>query len=119
MAHAVAFQFSRGSPQSVWAALSLRGLQPLGQAAVLALVSGAVVRVAREPELGRDRRRMAALCAAVLLGLQLAANYWAFLYLVWVVPLLCMSLLASNRPESSLVTEDFDSPPLVLEPVLA
>jgi hypothetical protein len=36
---------------------------------------------------------MAALSAAILIGLQLAADYWAFLYLVWVMPLVCLSLL--------------------------
>jgi hypothetical protein len=35
---------------------------------------------------------------AVLISLQLAANYWAFLYLVWVVPLLGLSLLAEPSP---------------------
>ena len=37
---------------------------------------------------------MAALSAAILIGLQLTAEYWAFLYLVWVVPLAGVSLLA-------------------------
>jgi hypothetical protein len=40
---------------------------------------------------------MAALSAAVLIGLQLAGNYWAFLYVVWVVPLILISLLAPER----------------------
>jgi hypothetical protein len=36
---------------------------------------------------------MAALSAAILIGLQLAADYWAFLYLVWLVPLVSIALL--------------------------
>jgi uncharacterized membrane protein HdeD (DUF308 family) len=94
MFHAVAYQFSRGSPQSVWSALGIDGLQPVGQACVVGLIAGAVVKLHREPELAHDRIRMAALSAAILIGLQLAADYWAFLYLAWVVPLMSCSLLA-------------------------
>jgi hypothetical protein len=39
---------------------------------------------------------MAALAASVLIGLQLSADYWAFLYLVWVVPLVCGALYADQ-----------------------
>jgi len=96
MAHAVAYQFSRGSLQSVWSALGIERLQPLGQACVLGLIAGAVVKVRQEPALAQDRTRMAALAAAILIGLQLAADYWAFLYLVWVVPLACSALYADR-----------------------
>lgn len=94
MLHAISYQFSRGSPQSVWSALGIVGLQPIGEAGALALIGAAVIRLRHEPELAEDPKRMAALSGAVLLALQLAANYWAFLYLVWVVPLLGLSLLA-------------------------
>lgn len=96
MVHAMSFQFSRGSLQSVWSALGIEGLQPLAQACVLGLIAAAVVMLRREPELARDRARMASLMAAILLGLQLAADYWAFLYLVWIVPLVSFSLLADR-----------------------
>lgn len=97
MVHAVAFQFSRGSEQSLWAVIGLRAGQPAGQAGVLALLVASAVRLRRRPDLAGDRRRMAALSAAVLIGLQLAGNYWAFLYVVWVVPLILISLLAPER----------------------
>lgn len=93
MAHGMAFQFSRGSPQSTWNALGLSALQPLGAAAVLALVAGAAARLGRDARLAEDPRRVAALAAAVLIGLELAAGYWAFLYLAWVMPLVCLGLL--------------------------
>lgn len=93
MVHAISFQFSRGSPQSVWSALGLSGLQPLGEGAVLGLIAAAVVRLRREPGLAEDRRRMAALTVAIVVGLQLVANYWAFLYLVWIFPLVAVSVL--------------------------
>jgi hypothetical protein len=102
MIHAIAYQFSRGSPQSGWAALGVEWLQPIGQAAVLALIAAGTVRMFRDRGLSSDRTRVAALAAAVLIGLQLTSDYWAFLYLVWVLPLLAMSVLgepASARAE--------------------
>lgn len=102
MARAVAFQFSRGSEQSLWVAAGLRAWQPLGQAGVLALLAASAIRLRREPALASDRRRMAALSAAVLIGLELAGNYWAFLYVVWVVPLVMVSVLAPGRGEAAL-----------------
>jgi hypothetical protein len=96
MLHAMSYQFSRGSEQSVWSALGIDWMQPLAQASLLGLIAAAVVALQREPQLATDRSRMAALMAAILLGLQLSANYWAFLYLVWVVPLIGASLLAER-----------------------
>lgn len=102
MAHAVAYQFSRGSLQSVWSALGIEGLQPVGQACVLGLIAGAVVNLRRAPDLAQDRARMAALAAAILIGLQLTADYWAFLYLVWVVPLVSGALFADRAQEEPI-----------------
>jgi hypothetical protein len=93
MVHALSFQFSRGSPQSLWSALGIESLQPLGEAAVLALVAGAAVKLRLAPELAEDRSRIAALSAAVLLALQLSSDYWAFLYVIWALPLIGFSLL--------------------------
>ena len=101
MVHALAFQFSRGSAQSLWSALGIEWLQPLAQAGALALIAGAAVRVGRDPELGADRARVAALAAAILLALQLVADYWAFLYVVWLVPLLAVSLLTQDARVSA------------------
>ena len=96
MIHAVSYQFSRGSLQSFWGALGLGSLQPFAEACVLGLVASAVVKLRLEPELAADRARMAALTASILIGLQVSANYWAFLYLVWVIPLAGVSLLADD-----------------------
>lgn len=98
MLHAISFQFSRGSPQSLWSALGIEALQPLAQAGVLALIAGASVRFRRDPALAADRARMAALAIAVVLGLQLSADYWAFLYVIWVLPLFGPSLFAEPEP---------------------
>ena len=118
MAHAVAYQFSRGPDQSIWGALGIEGLQPLGQACVLGLVAAIVVKLRYQPDLALDRPRIAALVAAVLIGMQLAADYWAFLYLVWIVPGLCMSLLAEPgvvRSETEQVVHELPR----LQPVAA
>ena len=57
------------------------------------LVVGAVWQARRDPELARDPRRIGALAAAALIGVQLAANYWSYTYLVWVFPLVALALL--------------------------
>lgn len=111
MLQAVAYQFARGSEQSVWSAVGIDWAQPFAQACVLGLIAAAVVTLRRDPRLASDRSRMAGLMAAVLLGLQLAANYWAFLYLVWIVPLIGLSLLAEPVGEVE--------PAAVLAPELA
>ena len=101
MIRAIAYQFSRGSPQSLWDALGIQGLQPVGQAGALALLAGATVRLATRPSWEADTARMAALAGAILIALQLAANYWAFLYLVWIIPLLTLALLSEPAPARS------------------
>jgi hypothetical protein len=103
MMHAMSFQFSRGSLQSVWSALGITRLEPLAEGAVLGLLAASVVRLRREPALADEPVRMAALTAAILLGLQLAAQYWAFLYLVWLGPLVGLSLLADAAPAGHAV----------------
>jgi hypothetical protein len=106
MVHAVAYQFERASLQSPWTSLGVASWQPVGQACVLALIAAAATRLRHDAELATDRARIAALSAAILIALQLVANYWAFLYLAWIVPLIGMSLLADRIPESVLAPPD-------------
>jgi hypothetical protein len=118
MTHAVAYQFTRGSLQSIWSALGIGWAQPLAQAGVLGFIAAATLKLWRQPQLATDPRRMAAICAAILLGVQLAANYWAFLYVVWVVPLLAVSLFEPEiaaRPRLARVPPE----PATLVPALA
>ena len=102
MLHSMSYQFTRGSEQSVWTPLGIDGLQPFAQGCVLGLIAAAVVKLRLEPELAQDRARMAALVAAILIGLQLSADYWAFLYLAWIMPLVGVSLL--GRPVGAAET---------------
>jgi hypothetical protein len=103
MAHAISYQFDRGSLQSPWVALGITSLQPVGQAVVLALIAGAVVRLRRDPELVYEPRCIAALAAAILIALQLVANYWTFLYLAWIMPLVGLSLFTDASPARTLI----------------
>ena len=96
MLHGMSYQFTRGSMQSVWGAFGIAGAQPFGQACVLGLIAGSTLLLRREPELAGDRRRMAALRAAIPIGLQLSADYWAFLCLAWLAPLIGCSVLAQS-----------------------
>jgi len=110
MVHAIGYQFDRESPQSAWYALGLLWLQPLGQAAVLALIIAATVQLWRDRALAADPERIAALAAAILLGLQFTASQWAFMYLAWALPLLGLSLF----PEPAYVGAAAATPPSAL-----
>ncbi len=85
MAHALSFQFGRGSLSSLWTGWGLGALQPVAQAAVLATVVGAALCVRRDEQLRDDLPRLAALLAGVLLLTQFAANYWTWAYLPWAI----------------------------------
>jgi hypothetical protein len=98
MLSAFTFQSARESTFTPWRLTGAVPVQQLVQAAVIALVAGATARLWREPSLAGSRPRMAALAAAVLLGLQLAASYWDVLYLAWVAPLVALMLCA--RPQT-------------------
>jgi hypothetical protein len=93
MLNALGFQAERGSLLSPWAMLGAEGVQIVFQAAVVACIAGACARVAGDRALSADPRRMAALGAAILLAVQLAANYWSYTYLAWVFPLIAVALL--------------------------
>jgi hypothetical protein len=112
MLRAVSYQFTRGSFQSVWRVLGLESVQPLAQACLLGLIAAATAAVWRNPHLAGDRTRFASLGAAILIGLQLAGNYWAFLYLVWFLPPLCVALFDGDaRPSGALAT--LQTPPVM------
>jgi hypothetical protein len=101
MADAVSFQAERGSLLSVWALTGADAAQVAVQAAVVTLAVTGSVQVWRDGSLARDPRRVGALAAAVLLGAQLAANYWTYTYLTWVFPLVALALLAGPRGSES------------------
>jgi hypothetical protein len=65
------------------------------QALVKAAVVGLAVLVAFRPR-RRDHVTVAALGAAVLLGMQLTVDHWFYLYVPWFLPFLLIALLASG-----------------------
>jgi hypothetical protein len=109
MLRALSFQFTRSSPHTLWAIVGRVPLQQLVQAATLALIAATLVTLRRNPGLGEDRLRVAALAGATLLGVQLAANYWNYMYLAWVAPFLVMALLVGERDGSASTMDAFPS----------
>jgi hypothetical protein len=86
--HTLGFQASRGSPFSIW------GLRGWTTAQTIVQVAGVLlaVAVAFLPR-RRDLIGLAALSAAVMIGLQLGITHWFYLYIVWFFGPLMVALL--------------------------
>jgi hypothetical protein len=108
MAEAMAFQLGRRSELSVWTALGLQPLQPLAKALVIAAVAGGTVLVWGDRNVAADPRRVAGLVVAVLAALQLSANRWAPMYLLWLAPPALVALLgpAASQPAAARADEE-------------
>lgn len=85
------FQASRGSPFSVWGLYDWDLGQHVVQ--VLAVVLAVGLAFVRRRA---DVAGLAAACAAVLLGLQLAVTHWFYLYIPWFFPLVMVAVLARS-----------------------
>jgi hypothetical protein len=88
----IAFQANRDAPFSIWGLHDLSVPEHLWQltAVFFAVVAAFLPR-------RRDIVGLAAVAAAVVIGLQLGLNYWFYLYLVWFFPFLAVALLARYR----------------------
>ena len=88
----IAYQADRTSPFSIWG--QLPSLEPL-RIALLVAVAILALAFAIWP---KDKKlfQVAALGAALLLGVQLTMHHWFYLYIVWFLPLL---LVAMSVPE--------------------
>ena len=87
----IVYQADRVSPFSVWGFYGGLGLEQHlveGAAVALALAVAFVPRGAGVVE-------VAALGAAVVIALQLAANYWLYSYIVWFFPLVIVAVFGS------------------------
>jgi hypothetical protein len=115
----IAEQGGRDSPFSIWGQdHSLGWLQAVVKVAVVALAVAVAFRPRR-----RDHVTVAALGAAVLLGMQLTVDHWFYLYIPWFLPFLFVALLASGSavlgdgdddlvdPASEPVVTDLDRDP--------
>ncbi|HEX5924660.1 MAG TPA: hypothetical protein VFY45_12570 [Baekduia sp.] len=93
MVHAMSFQLSRRSTMSIWTTLGIEPLQPLMAGIAPAIALGGATLVWLDRSVAADPRRIAGLVAATLGALQLAANHWAPLYLIWLAPPAMVALL--------------------------
>ncbi|MGI8945315.1 MAG: glycosyltransferase 87 family protein [Thermoleophilaceae bacterium] len=87
------YQASRPSPFSIWGQADW--LRPLHQAAKAAAV-GLALLVAFVPR-RRGPLQVAALGAAVLIGVEIAVTHWFYLYIAWFAPLALVALLGPYR----------------------
>ncbi len=85
----IAYQAGRDSPFSIWGQAPT--LEPL-RIAILAAVAALSLTFAFRP---KDKKlpQVAALAAALLIGLQLTMHHWFYLYIVWFYPLLLIALV--------------------------
>jgi len=84
----IAYQADRDSPFSIWGQVG--GLEPL-RLLVLTAVGALAVALAFRPR-RKTLTQVAALGAALLIGAQLTAQHWFYLYIVWFYPLLLVAL---------------------------
>ncbi len=128
----IAEQGGRDSPFSIWGqAPSLGWLQTVVKIAVV----GLAVLVAFRPR-RRDHVTVAALGAAVMIGMELTVDHWFYLYIPWFLPFLLIALLAAGTvplsgggdenlldPTSEPVVSDLDrdthEPDVLVRPVKA
>ncbi len=89
----IGYQAGRDSPFSIWGQVS--GLEPL-RIAILAAVAGLSVLFAFRPK-HKTLTQVAALGAALLIGLQLTMHHWFYLYIVWFFPLFLVAIATRNR----------------------
>ncbi len=80
-------QAGRTSPFSIWGQVDLELLHTVVKAAVV----GLAVAVAFVPR-RRDLRQIAALGASLMIAVELIAEHWFYLYIVWFLPLLLVAL---------------------------
>jgi hypothetical protein len=94
------FQFQRGSWYSLWRQAGLTGLQPVFQAATVAFAAVAAFAIWQGGAEAFGLRRTAALAGAIIALLQIAANYWTYAYLPWLLPFILVALFPPAPPRS-------------------
>jgi hypothetical protein len=92
----IAYQAGRSSPFSIWG--QVPSLEPV-RVAILVGVAGLALLFAFRPK-DKQLFQVAALAAALLIGVQLTMHHWFYLYIVWFYPLLLVAL-AVRSPMSN------------------
>jgi hypothetical protein len=90
----IAYQSGRDSPFSIWG--QAPSLEPL-RVVILAAVALLALTLAFRPK-EKQLFQVAALGAALLIGIQLTMQHWFYLYIVWFYPLLLIAL-STMEPE--------------------
>ena len=93
----IAYQAGRNSPFSIWGQVAW--LEPV-RIAIIALVGILAVAFAFRPK-RKQLFQVAALGAALLIGVQLTMHHWFYLYIVWFYPLLLLAMAASETKQGS------------------
>ncbi|HEY8810639.1 MAG TPA: hypothetical protein VIM28_11540, partial [Solirubrobacterales bacterium] len=94
----IAYQANRNSPFSIWGQVA--GLEPL-RIAILAATGLMAAGFAFVPR-RKTLVQVAALGAALLISLQLTAQHWFYLYIVWFYPLFLVAMTSLERIESAV-----------------
>jgi len=95
----IAYQAGRSSPFSIWG--QVPSLEPLRIALLAGVVALALLFALRPKE--KQLFQVAALGAALLIGVQLTMHHWFYLYIVWFYPLLLVAMVV--RPPMSNTQE--------------
>ena len=93
----IAYQADRDSPFSIWG--QVEGLEPLRIAILIGVGALSLLLAFRPRE--KSLAQVAALGAALLIGLQLTAQHWFYLYIVWFYPLLLVGLSPDKEKDIS------------------
>jgi hypothetical protein len=83
----IAYQAGRDSPFSIWG--QVPSLEPLRIAVLVSVGLLALVLAFRPRQ--KQLTQVAALGAALLIGVQLTMHHWFYLYIVWFYPLLLVA----------------------------
>jgi hypothetical protein len=98
----IAYQAGRDSPFSIWGQAAW--LEP-ARIAILAAVATLAIALAWWPK-EKKLPQVAALGAALLIGVQLSMHHWFYLYIVWFYPLLLVAMASlesqSGTPPNGL-----------------
>ncbi|HWW66655.1 MAG TPA: hypothetical protein VNY83_01600 [Solirubrobacterales bacterium] len=89
----IAYQAGRNSPFSIWG--QVPSLEPL-RIALLVATGALSLLLAFRPR-RKTLVQVAALGAALLIGLQLTMHHWFYLYIVWFYPLLFVAMASLDR----------------------
>ncbi|HEY0392394.1 MAG TPA: hypothetical protein VGC63_11850 [Solirubrobacterales bacterium] len=89
----IAYQAGRDSPFSIWGQVAW--LEPLRIAIGIAIAALALLFAFRPKE--KKLFQVAALGAALLIGVQVTMHHWFYLYIVWFYPLLLVAMASLER----------------------